>query len=150
MRLLLRDISLVKMLFRRTILEKVVAKYEVDLSNHLEGKKKMYRSRPERIEMNQEKKTVKSNQFPRPTCDRDQCVLCKQQNGSQKKTVCDKGNVGYEYTCTRCPTKSVYVGESSRTAFTRLGEHMADYRAAALLGYLHSSMDFNQGYPALN
>ena len=73
---------------------------------------------------------VKSNQFPRVRCDRDQCILCIQQH-EQKQIQCDKGNVGYEYTCTRCPTKSVYVGESSRTVFTRIGEHMADYRAAA-------------------
>ena len=44
-------------------------------------------------------------------------------------TNCEKGNLGYE--CTRCPKKSVYVGETSRTAFTRLAEHMGDYRDAS-------------------
>ena len=44
---------------------------------------------------------------------------------------CDKGNIGYEYECTRCPDKAVYVGETSRTAFTRLTEHLEDYRSAA-------------------
>ena len=73
---------------------------------------------------------VKSNQFPRINCSREQCVLCIQQY-DQKKIQCDKSNVGYEYTCSRCPTKSVYVGESSRTVFTRISEHVADYRAAA-------------------
>ena len=61
--------------------------------------------------------------------------------------MCDKGNVGYEYTCTRCPTKSVYVGESSRTAFTRLGEHMADYRAAASAGLPAQINGFQPGVP---
>ena len=49
----------------------------------------------------------------------------------RERLKCDKGNIGYEYKCSRCPTTTVYVGETSRTAFTRLGEHLGDYRAAA-------------------
>ena len=177
--------------FIRTIIRKVVFKYEADLSNHLEGVHRMYRSRTERIEMKQMNQMsnlkdtwfrkggftstlivpatpdsclaskvkknldkgrqpagtktkvvedggvsskagiVKSNQFPRVQCDRDDCVICIQQAGRLKQIQCDKANVGYEFECSRCPTKSVYVGETSRTAFTRLSEHLGDYRSAA-------------------
>ena len=37
---------------------------------------------------------------------------------------------GYVH-CSRCPNQFNYQGESSRTAFTRLSEHLSDYRAAA-------------------
>ena len=41
--------------FRCTILEKkVIERYKVELSNHLEEKKKMFRSRPERMQMKKE------------------------------------------------------------------------------------------------
>ena len=40
--------------FIRTIMRKVVGKYEADLSNHLEGIRRMYRSREERLVMKQE------------------------------------------------------------------------------------------------
>ena len=45
--------------------------------------------------------------------------------------MCDKSNIGYEGRCSRCPTQFAYIGESSRTAYTRLKEHLGDYRAAA-------------------
>ena len=74
---------------------------------------------------------VKSNQFPRSKCHREECMVCIQQDGRVKQVQCDKGNIGYEFDCSRCPIKAVYVGESSRTAFTRLKEHLGDYKSAA-------------------
>ena len=38
--------------FRKTVLCRVVKRYQADLSNHLEGRKCQYRSRRERIEQN--------------------------------------------------------------------------------------------------
>jgi hypothetical protein len=42
-----------------------------------------------------------------------------------------KNNVGYEAKCARCPTRFSYIGETSRTGYTRTKEHISDYRAAA-------------------
>ena len=66
----------------------------------------------------------------RKECGRDECVMCYQREGN-KVTKCLKNNVGYEAKCGRCPTRFSYLGETSRTAFTRTKEHMSDYRAAA-------------------
>ena len=40
--------------FRRTVMMRVVARYEVELANHLEDKKRLYRSREERLKMKDE------------------------------------------------------------------------------------------------
>ena len=40
--------------FRRIVLKRVIMKYRADLSNHLEGRKRMYRTREERQEQNQQ------------------------------------------------------------------------------------------------
>ena len=75
---------------------------------------------------------VKSNQFPRQSCDREDCQLCNQQGEDIRSIVCDKENVGYQGECTRCPVGSfAYIGETSRTAYTRVGQHLAAYRAAS-------------------
>ena len=48
------------------------------------------------------------------------------------KTFFYKSNIGYEGECSRCvDTVHKYVGESSRTGFTRIREHLADYRSAS-------------------
>ena len=177
--------------FRKTILRRIIAKYDTDLSNHEEGRKKMYRSRQERTEMKSSRtvfgqrdtwfrsggftstltvpatpngllaeivrknldkgrqpvgtKTkviedggvgascgiVKSNTFPRDKCERWDCVLCLQKDGEKVGLECDKNNIGYEGKCRRCPTQFAYIGETSRTGYTRLREHLADYRSAA-------------------
>jgi hypothetical protein len=75
---------------------------------------------------------IKSNQFPREKCERENCQLCVQQNQENKKIVCDRENVGYEGWCNRCPDiKYAYIGETSKTAFTRLSQHLVAYRAAS-------------------
>ena len=40
-------------------------------------------------------------------------------------------NVDYEGKCSRCSSKHSYLGETSRTALTRIKEHLSDYRTAA-------------------
>ena len=72
---------------------------------------------------------VRSNPFPRKTCERESCLLCFQEAG--KVAMCDRSNVGYSGECSRCPTKFAYIGETSRTGYTRLKEHMSNYRAAS-------------------
>ena len=44
---------------------------------------------------------------------------------------CDKINIGYEGDCARCAQKYTYIGETSRTAYTRIKEHYSNYRSAA-------------------
>ena len=74
---------------------------------------------------------TRANPFPREECGRSDCVLCFQRDGSGKRTKCTESNVGYQGQYSRCPTMFSYVGETSRTAYTRIKEHMANYRAAA-------------------
>ena len=46
--------------------------------------------------------------------------------------MCEKSNVGYEGDCCRCEQAvQKYVGETSRTSYTRVKEHLTDYRSAA-------------------
>ena len=59
------------------------------------------------------------------------CALCVQRGGEGRVSNCGLNNVGYEGVCKRCPDEQVYVGESSRTAYTRIKEHVENYRAAA-------------------
>ena len=73
----------------------------------------------------------KSNQFPRDECGRDDCVICLQREENKSSVQCVKRSVGYEGKCVRCTTKHAYIGESSRTAYTRIKEHISDYRAAS-------------------
>ena len=54
-----------------------------------------------------------------------------QNDGSGQETRCSNNNVGYQGVCARFPKAYAYIGESSRTAYTRVKEHMENYRAAA-------------------
>ena len=74
---------------------------------------------------------VKSNQFPRDDCQRADCLLCFQRDGNTKQTQCQSSNVGYEGQCARCPAKFTYIGETSKTGYTRIKQHFNNYRAAA-------------------
>ena len=171
--------------FRGTVLKRILEKYLAELSNHLEGKIKLYRTREERLEMSEANKVkklrdtwfreggatstltvpatpevknnlnrgrqpdgtqtrviedggvcarvglVQTNQFPRDECQRKDCLLCVQKGGNEGNTRCESSNVGYEGECNRCAERHAYIGETSRTAFTRAKEHWGDYRAAA-------------------
>ena len=141
--------------FRKTLLKRIVARYDVELANHLEEKTRLYRNREERINMKEANKMnsmkdtwfrvggytstlmvpatpngvlaekvrenlekgrqpaktktkvienggssvrkgiVQSNQFPRQKCERENCLLCLQQEGENKSVICDKENIGY-------------------------------------------------------
>jgi hypothetical protein len=175
---------------RQTILRRTISRYQTELTNHLEEKKKLYRSRLERMEMTEKNRfaaqkdtwfrtggttstitvpatpngllsenirnnlkrgrqptgtqtrvvedggvsaqmgLTRSNQFPREKCHRMECILCFQKEGSRGGTKCSQSNVGYEGRCARCH-EVAYMRETSRTAYTWLSEHLANYRAAA-------------------
>ena len=176
--------------FRMTLLKKVVGRYKTELSNHLEEKVRMFRTREEREQCEDRKRKnqkdtwfrsdgatstltvpvtpngaladkirknilrgrqptgtkvkvvedggvcsrsglVKVNQFCREVCGRAECLLCYQKVGGNKPTNCVKSNVGYKGRCARCPERLSYLGETSRTAYTRIKEHFSDYRSAA-------------------
>ena len=75
---------------------------------------------------------VKSNQFPRVVCERVDCPLCSQQAGDNRSVTRDKDNVGYKGECTRCQAGAVaYIEETSKTAYTRLSQHLAAYKTAS-------------------
>ena len=42
-----------------------------------------------------------------------------------------KNNIGYEGQCSRCQGRVVYIGETSKPAYTRFRQHHSNYRAAA-------------------
>jgi hypothetical protein len=71
---------------------------------------------------------TKSNQFPRNKCKHLDCLLCFKRGNQYGGTKCDMSNMGYAGSCTRCP----YMGETSRTAYTRFSEHFRNYIAAAV------------------
>ena len=67
-----------------------------------------------------------------PTSSLKGCLLCVQTDGEGVfVTKCDSSNIGYEGVCNRCTYRHAYIGETSRTGYTRNEEHWADYRAAA-------------------
>ena len=74
---------------------------------------------------------TKSNPFPREECGRNDCVMCSQREIHNPRMCCSRMNVGYEGECARCELKHTYIGETSRTAYTRIKEHLSNYRAAS-------------------
>ena len=60
----------------------------------------------------------RSDPFRDKTCGREQCMVC--QNGG--KGNCNAIGVTYELICGSCEHK--YIGETSRTAYTRGKEHL--------------------------
>ena len=76
---------------------------------------------------------VKTNKFPRDKCHREDCILCLQTVGGSQVSGCELNSVSYEGQCLRCQEKQVYVGETSRAAYTRINEDMSNYRVLLLL-----------------
>ena len=90
---------------------------------------------------------VSSNPFPRKQCHREDCGMCaeKASNG-----MCYRPCVGYLYTCNRCEeerqqrmeagttpgdtTLYKYIGETSRTPYTRHLQHLTKYKARITKG----------------
>ena len=84
----------------------------------------------------------RNNPFPRASCGRSKCPLVSQGLDCGEK--CYSESIIYQSTCNRCineqidggiaePVESLYVGETSRTLFTRTQQHIHDYRKAASL-----------------
>ena len=67
-------------------------------------------------------KLQRSNPFNDKTCADSECILCKNNTNSK----CRVNNVTYQITCEECD--DVYVGETSRNLYTRMHEHMQDYK----------------------
>ena len=85
---------------------------------------------------------VSSNPYPKDECGRVGCGMCCEK---PSRGLCYKPSVGYKYTCTRCEmerelqiedgipvdstTSYKYIGESSRTPYTRHLQHISKYRS---------------------
>ena len=75
---------------------------------------------------------VKSNPFPRANCGRIRCGMCAAGGRNGK---CWKSNIVYKIQCNRLPCVGghneepvpTYIGESSRTTYTRGLEHQDAY-----------------------
>ena len=76
---------------------------------------------------------AKNNPFPRNTCGRATCPFGPQDC----REKCYKENITYQAVCERCriqpeeerernPRLPTYIGETSRTLFTRYQQHVAD------------------------
>lgn len=77
----------------------------------------------------------KNNPFPRKNCGRDNCPLevCNEK--------CYNQGIVYEATCVRCididvnigssSNRYLYIGETSRTIYTRYQQHISDYMKAS-------------------
>ena len=69
------------------------------------------------------KKLFQKASIEKTACADGDCKVC----ASDKKYQCRKESAVYEITCTGC--KGRYIGETSRTTYSRASEHMADYEA---------------------
>ena len=74
---------------------------------------------------------ARSNQFPRDVCGCSDCGICCGSEQGQTGVRCSVRSVGYEGICAKCISKHAYIGETSKTAYTRIKQHLTAYRAAA-------------------
>ena len=56
-------------------------------------------------------------------CEDEECKICKT---SKVKGLCRKEGVTYEMVCKACRDK--YIGETGRTAWARMNEHLYEYK----------------------
>ena len=90
---------------------------------------------------------ARSNPFKRSSCGRQRCPLLLGE--SKCNEDCYKESIVYLATCNRCydaeleaglePKPRVYIGESSRTLYTRTQQHLQDYQRACAEGQRSSS-----------
>ena len=76
--------------------------------------------------------------LPSPDISSELCVPC-QKNPNQKKRICSKSNVLYNYECDEkdiCP-ESTYDGQSSKNLFTRSLNHSYKYEKKHKDSFLH-------------
>ena len=71
------------------------------------------------------KKLFQKARLDRVPCADDSCNICK----TDEKYMCRQESVTYEIKCQGCG--DIYIGETSRTAYTRVSEHMTAYEDKA-------------------
>ena len=85
---------------------------------------------------------MKTNAYPKAHCEREKCLLCWQTDGAGSTGRCWAGPCGYAGLCTRCPDEdyrsgtlpekvrnAVYHGETSKTAYGRIKQHLDGYNS---------------------
>ena len=74
---------------------------------------------------------VQKDPFPKSKCDRKSCFVCESELSDNPKISCNSNNVGYKLKCETCLVRGksmVYEGETARSARTRGGEHVRDFK----------------------
>ena len=75
---------------------------------------------------------IRNDPFPREKCDRPGCPLGRDGNCNNK---CYNESVGYTVVCRRCLESNtpprIYIGETSRSVYTRIQGHLSDLRTSA-------------------
>ena len=89
---------------------------------------------------------ARNNPFKRRSCGRPKCPLFLAGNRCNEQ--CYKEGILYAASCNRChqsqldagldPKERMYIGESSRTLYTRAQQHLNDYRVASAKGPGHT------------
>ena len=95
---------------------------------------------------------MRSDPFPRPSCERDECPLSTEENGCRER--CHQCHCNYTITCKRCDEKVIsdhrddsaeqqgvryqYRGESSRGCLTRFNQHADDYERCSGFMWQHT------------
>ena len=70
-----------------------------------------------------------NNPFKRDSCQRKGCPIL--ESGDKCREQCYKEGVVYTGQCNQCTTsRQIYIGESSRTLYTRCAQHVASIAAA--------------------
>ena len=87
---------------------------------------------------------VKTNPFPRMSCQRVDCLMCSR---SPSKGKCSESSTVYRIRCNRSPCNDeesledpTYVGETSHTPYTRGAQHLCQYRARKDGSFMHKHM----------
>ena len=78
-----------------------------------------------------ERMLMDTNPTESNVCGRENCFVCNQEGGDQKKNMCRKSNVLYNWECSVkdvCPD-SGYDGQSSKNNFTRSSQHTSLYES---------------------
>ena len=74
---------------------------------------------------------VKNDPFPREKCGRTGCPLSRE---GKCKNRCYTESIGYTITCNRCVNSGqpprIYIGETSRSVFTRFHGHLSDLKSS--------------------
>ena len=84
----------------------------------------------------------RSNPFPRGHCERNDCEICRRGCGVD----CRMRGCVYEIICKEEGCGRMYRGQTGRSAYTRTGEHVADWRRGDVKCplYRHSTI-YHQG-----